>query len=108
MEAVLLNEIIEKTVKLKPEERKILIRVLQEQENKPETNGGKGFVHPNTLWVKKHRAEYAGKYVALEDGRLVGTGGNFPEASTDAKKNGSQNPMITYVFPLNGEPFGGW
>ncbi len=107
MQAVL-DEIIGKTAQISDEERDKLIEVLQEQKNKNQKNGGKGFVHPNTLWIKEHHAEYQGKYVAVDNGKLVGTGKNFPEALAKAKKNGSEKPMITYLFPLNSEPFGGW
>ena len=103
-----LDEIIDKTAQISDEERDKLIQVLQEQKEKSKRNGKKGSVHPNTIWVKEHRAEYQGKYVALDDGKLVGTGKNFPEALKEAKQNGSENPMITYIFPLDSEPFAGW
>lgn len=102
------DEVIEKTEQFSDEERDKLIQVLQEQKQKTKPDGKKGFVHPNTGWVKEHRAEYQGKYVALENGKLVGTGKNYPEALAHAKQNGSEKPMITYIFPLDSEPFGGW
>ncbi len=108
MEAVLLNEIIEKAASLTAEERQKLIRFLQEQEAKPKTNGGKTSVSPDTIWLRENRHEYGGMYVAIEDGKLVGQGKNFREAETDAKKNGSRKPFVTYVFPADSEPFGGW
>ena len=104
----ILDEIAGKVPDLTSEERRELIRLLQEEENKENRNGRKGYVSPNTIWIKEHRAEYAGKYVALEDGKLVGTGKNYPEALTDARKNGAEKPMITYLFPLDEVPFGGW
>ncbi len=104
----ILDEVIEQATQLSKEEREKLIRVLQEQKPKHSKNGGKGYVSPETIWVKEHRAEYAGKYVALENGELVGTGKNYPEALADAKKNGAQKPFITYLFPLDEVPFGGW
>lgn len=103
-----LDEIIEKAAQLSDAERRELIQLLQEQETTAKPNGGKGFVHPNTIWVKEHRAEYQGKYVAVEDGKLVGVGKNYPEASAEAKRNGSEKPMITYIFPFDSKPFGGW
>ncbi len=103
-----LDEVIEKTMQFSDEDRDKLIQVLQEQKSKNKKNGGKDNVHPNTLWIKEHHAEFQGKYVAVDDGKLVGTGRNFPEALTEAKKNGSEKPMITYLFPLDSEPFGGW
>ncbi len=108
MEAVLLDEIIEKTVNLKPEERQKLIKVLQEAESKTKTNGEETSVSPDTVWLRENRHRYGGMYVAIENGKLVGQGKNFREADKDAKKNGSQKPFITYVFPADSEPFGGW
>ncbi len=107
MQAIL-DEVIEKVAQFSDEDRDKLIEVLQEQKNKNQRNGGKGFVSPNTIWVKEHHAEFQGKYVAVDNGKLVGTGKNFPEALAEAKKNGSEKPMITYLFPLDSEPFGGW
>jgi Family of unknown function (DUF5678) len=108
MSTAILDEIVEKTAQISDEERDKLIQVLQEQKERAKRNGKKGTVHPNTIWVKEHRAEYQGKYVALDDGKLVGTGKNYPEALVEAKQNGSEKPMITYIFPPDSEPFGGW
>ncbi len=107
MQAVL-DEVIEKVAQFSDADRDKLIWVLQEQKRTAKQNGKQGLVHPNTIWVKEHRAEYQGKYVALDDGKLVGTGKNYPEALADAKKNGSEKPMITYIFSPDSEPFGGW
>lgn len=107
MQAVL-DEIIEKTAQISDEERDKLIEVLQEQKNKNQKNGGKGFVHPNTIWVKEHRAEYQGKYVALKDGELIAVGKTIKEADLKAKEKGVEKPLLTYLFPLDEEPFGGW
>lgn len=104
----ILDEVLEKVAALTDEDREKLIEVLQEQKYKTETSIKKGSVHPNTIWVKEHRAEYQGKYVALQDGELVGIGKNYPEAFTRAKNKGVEKPMITYIFPLDSEPFGGW
>jgi len=108
MEAVLLDEIIEKVISLKPEERCKVIRALQEEERKTKTNGGKGSVHPNTIWIKEHYAEYAGKHVALKDGELIAFGDTIKEADLKAKEKGVKNAMLTYLFPLDEVPFGGW
>ena len=107
MQAVL-DEVIEKAATLTSEERDKLIEILQEQKNKNQKNGGKGFVHPNTIWVKEHRAEYQGKYVALKDGELIAVGKTIKEADVQAKEKGVEKPLLTYLFPLDEEPFGGW
>ncbi len=108
METVLLNEIIEKVAGLKPEERQKLIRYLQNQESKPKTNDGKGYVHPNTLWIKKHHAEYAGKHVALKDGKLIAFGNTIKEADLRAKEKGVKNILLTYLPREDEELWGGW
>lgn len=107
MQAVL-DEIIEKTAQISDDERDVLIEILQNQKNKSKKNGGKGYVSPNTIWVKEHHAEYAGNYVALKDGALVAYGKTIKEADTKAKEKGVKNPSLTYLFPLDEEPFGGW
>lgn len=108
MSAVLIDEIVEKTAQLSDEERDKLIKILQEQKNKTQKNGGKGFVHPNTLWIKEHHAEYAGKYIALKDGELIAVGKTIKEVDLKAKEKGVKKPLLTYLFPLDEEPFGGW
>ena len=108
MEAVLLDKIIEQVISLKPEDRRKVIRALQEEERKTKTNGAKGSVHPNTIWIKKHHAEYAGKHVALKDGELIAFGDTIKEADLKAKEKGVKNVMLTYLFPLGEVPFGGW
>ena len=107
MQAVL-DEIIKQTEQISDEERDKLIAVLQEQKNKNQKNGGKGFVHPNTIWIKEHHSEYAGKHVALKDGELIAFGDTIKEADSKAKEKGVKNAMLTYLFPLGEVPFGGW
>ena len=107
MQAVL-DEIIKTVVSLKPEDRQKVIRAVQEEERKTESNGEESSVSPDTVWLRENRHRYEGMYVAIENGKLVGKGKNFREADKDAKKNGSRKPFITYVFPADSEPFGGW
>ena len=103
-----LNEIVEKVPALTSEERRELIQLLQEEESKAEQKGKKGFVHPNTIWIKEHHAEYAGKHVALKDGELIAVGETIKEVDLIAKEKGVENPLLTFLFPLDREPFAGW
>ena len=48
-------------------------------------------------WLKAHRAEYAGGYVALDGDRLVGTGKTYKEAYLAAKQNGVADAFITHL-----------
>lgn len=107
MQAVL-DEVIEKVAQFSDEDRDKLIEALQKQKNKNQKNGEKDEVSQNTVWLRENRDKYGGMYVAIEDSKLVGQGKNFREADIDAKKNGSRKPFITYVFPADSEPFGGW
>lgn len=104
----ILDEIVERVPSLSSAERHELIQLLQEEEKKEIKNTENEGVSANTIWLKENREKYAGMYVAVENGKLVGTGKNYPETEKDAKKNGSKKPYITYVFPLDSEPFGGW
>jgi hypothetical protein len=103
-----LDEIVEKTAQISDEERDKLIQVLLEQKERAKRNGKKGFVHPNTIWIKENHAEYAGKHVALKDGELIAVGETIKEVDLKAKERGIENALLTYLFPLDREPFGGW
>lgn len=107
MQAVL-DEIIEKTQKFSDAERDELIRILQEQKNESETNGGKKSVSPNIEWIKEHRSEVAGMHVALENGKLVGQGRTIKEADQAAKRSGAKKFLLTYVPREDEELWGGW
>ncbi len=103
-----LDEIIKMVVSLKPEDRQKVIRAAQEAERETKPNKQETSISPDTIWLRENRHRYGGMYVAIENGELVGQGKNFREADKDAKKNGSRKPFITYVFPADSEPFGGW
>ena len=107
MQAVL-DEIIEKTALFSNEDRDKLIQALQEQNQKTQSNGKKGYVSPNTIWVKEHHAEYAGNYVALKDGELIAYGKTIKEADTKAKEKGVKNPLLHYIPAEDEEVWGGW
>ena len=107
MSAVLADELIEKSVDLTTEERRKLIRSLQEQENKTKSNGKKN-PSPNIEWLKEHRNEVAGKYVALQDGKLVAQGRTLREVDREAKRLGTKKPLLTYVPGEDEELWAGW
>src|SRR6266850_910364 len=44
-------------------------------------------------WLKAHREEYAGQYVAMAGDVLVGHGRTIREAHERAKENGVENPF---------------
>lgn len=59
-------------------------------------------------WLKTHREEYAGKYVALDGDRFVGCGPNIREAHEQARRAGVDHPFLVYVSSANAASFGGW
>ncbi len=56
-------------------------------------------------WMKSHRQEYGGLYVALDGDRLLGTGRNYPEAAAAARQVGVPNAFIDVVLPLDYEGY---
>lgn len=106
MQAIL-DEMIKKTASLSTKERRELIQFLEDQERKTDQNSKKN-PSPNIEWLKKHRAEYAGSYVALKDGELIAVGKTIKEADLKAKKNNVTNPLFHYIPAEDEEVWGGW
>ncbi len=107
MSTTVLDEIVEKVPILTSEERRELIQLLQEEEIKDKENGGKN-PSLNIEWLKAHRSEVAGKYVALEDGKLIAEGKTLREVDQKAKQKGSIKPLLTYVAREDEELWAGW
>ncbi|HKF56785.1 MAG TPA: DUF5678 domain-containing protein [Blastocatellia bacterium] len=59
-------------------------------------------------WLKAHREEYAGRYVALDGDRLVGSGATIREAHDEAISRGVAHPFLTHISSASDAPFGGW
>ena len=59
-------------------------------------------------WLKAHREEYAGQYVALDGDVLVGHGATIAEAHEQAKRKGVQFPFLVRLISENEVLFGGW
>lgn len=56
-------------------------------------------------WLKAHRDEYGGMYVALDSGRLLGVGKNYPEAFEAAKRAGVNDAYVDFVYPADYEGY---
>lgn len=108
MSVAILDEIVEKTAELTDAERRELIRLLQKEEKKAKPPRKKGYVSPNTLWIKAHHAEYAGNYVALKDGELIAVGKTIKEADLKAKEKGFAKTLLHYIPAKDEEVWGGW
>lgn len=106
---------------LTPQEKSELAKFLSEQIEPPsarcETNPNQSVLEPNDsvrkraahmAWLKAHREEFAGKYVALDGERLVGSGPSIREAREEARRQGIDRPFLVHVSSEHDAPFGGW
>lgn len=59
-------------------------------------------------WLKAHREEYAGQYVALAGDVLVGHGRTIREAYDQAKDKGVENPFLVRLASESDVLFAGW
>ena len=59
-------------------------------------------------WLKAHREEFAGEYVALDGDVLVGHGATIAEAHEQAKRKGVQSPFLVRLTSEKEILFGGW
>lgn len=107
MQAVL-DEIIEKVAQFSDEDRDKLFQFLLETKKKQQANDGKGYVSPNTIWVRENSHKYKGMHVALKDGKLIAVGKTIKEADLKAKDKGVKNPLLHYIAAEGEEVWGGW
>ena len=60
-------------------------------------------------WLKSHREEHGGQYVALDGDRLIAVGPNYRVAREKALTAGKTNAFVTYLSkPDEIAEMGGW
>lgn len=59
-------------------------------------------------WLKEHRHEYIGQWVALDGNRLVSHAATAREVYAAAREAGVKSPLVEYISPMEDMPFGGW
>jgi hypothetical protein len=60
-------------------------------------------------WIKSHREEYGGLFVALDGDKLIATGQKHGDALKSALQKGCQKPFVGLVYPLDYVGYwGGW
>ncbi len=59
-------------------------------------------------WLKEHRHEYVGQWIALDGDRLISHGTNAREVSEAAREAGVVTPYFAHIDPDEDLPFGGW
>jgi len=113
-----LEQIIDEARSLSPAEKRKLRQILDlelEQvkaqdraELKPRENADE-MRHRRLDWLKSHREEYGGQYVALDGDRLIAVGSNYRVAREKAVADGKPNAFVTYLpKPDEIGEMGGW
>jgi hypothetical protein len=63
---------------------------------------------PNLIWLEEHRAEYAGQWVALHDGKLIAHSTDGESLVAPVRQAGVRSPLIVFVEPPDTELFVGF
>ena len=110
MATELFDDLVQRASALTPQERRRLARVLSQDSSNGETSlddarpplNASGLHSQDRelhlAWLKVHREEYSGRYVALAGDRLMGEGQTIKEATERAKENGCDSPFLVYVL----------
>jgi Family of unknown function (DUF5678) len=108
MSTELLDDLMKRSAGLTADEKKSLARFLAAQTRGYEVTASKapqrsdphhaGRREQHMRWLKLHREEYSGQYVALDGDELMGHGRTIKEAAQQAKENGCKGPFLVYVL----------
>ncbi len=80
-------------------------------EKLPEESGAEREIkrQKSIAWIKSHREEYGGLYVALDGDKLIATGEKYGDALKIAHQKGFKKPFVGLVYPLDYVGYwGGW
>jgi hypothetical protein len=113
-----LEQIIDEARSLSPAEKRKLRQVLDveleqvkaaDRAQPTHSDNGDDETRKRRLeWLKSHREEYAGQYVALAGDVLVGHGPTIREAHEQAKQKGVENPFVVRLTSESEVLFAGW
>ena len=114
-----LEQIIDEARSLSPAEKRKLRQALdlelehvkaQDRAQPMHTENGDDETRGRRLeWLKSHREEYGGQYVALDRDRLIAVGPNYRVAREKALAAGKPNAFVTYLSkPDEIAEMGGW
>jgi plasmid stability protein len=94
--------------------------ILEEKLNFEEQNGSAAVPHVlakdlpvrdrsrETGWLREHRDEYAGQWVALDGDRLIASGDDLKQVATTARQSGVPDALMMRVEPSDALPFAGF
>lgn len=60
---------------------------------------------PTARWIREHRAEYGGQWVALDKDRLIAHGLDADAVFAAARQDGAYLPLVTFIEPADALPF---
>ena len=114
-----LEQIIDEARALSPAEKRKLRQVLDrelEQVKERERiqpahcdNGDEQMRQRRMEWLKSHREEYGGQYVALDGDQLLAVGPSYRIAREKALAAGKADAFVTYLYkPDEVSEMGGW
>ena len=114
-----LEQIIDEARSLSPAEKRKLRQVLdleleqakgRDRAKPTHTENGDDKARERRLeWLKSHREQYGGQYVALDGDRLIAVGPNYRVAREKALTAGKTNAFVTYLSkPDEIAEMGGW
>jgi plasmid stability protein len=99
-----------------------LARILLEEKLNPEEQNGASAQPPRVLardlpikdrareveWLKNHRDEYAGQWVALNGEKLIASGDDLKQVVSTARRLGVPDALMMRVEPNDALPFAGF
>jgi hypothetical protein len=62
---------------------------------------------PNDQWLKEHKEEYRGQWVALYNGELIAHGTDGEEVVKKVHQTNVKIPLILFIEPADALPFAG-
>lgn len=109
MSTAVIDDVVEKMNGLSYEERrKVLQKLDPPAQNVSKCNGKKGYVSPDTIWMRENAHKYPGMYVAIKDGEFILARRTIREADIATKELGIDRPLLAYVPAKDEEIWGGW
>jgi len=89
------------------------LRLLREQKEGERQNGGARIATPVTAekewrWIREHKEEYRGQWVALDGDRLVAHGTDARSVFEKARAVGVKVPALIEIPSEPELPWGGW
>lgn len=115
-----LNAIKQQLTALSADEKLDLVEYLKEQAQKDKeieaaTAQTNGQTEKSALscrleyeWLRQHRHEHPGQYVALDGDRLIAHADSLREVYRLAREAGVKSPFTTRIASPDDLPFGGW